>query len=203
MARNGSKILDSDMHGFEPHDLYVRYMDPKWGDRIPKGESRKKHGQIKFKFGDGRPMRVSSIDAIPAAPRPATPIVGAAGDDKVAVRYKKAFRQNFAPAESWKDFLNFGWRFSKAIAVGSPGCSIASTSARSSEKSSPLSLKPSEYFLRQCFISVDVDEDIVADVIRRIGDDNIVISTDYPHADSHWPHAVDSFMALEDLRTES
>ena len=69
--------------------------------------------------------------------------------------------------------------------------------------SEPLSLKPSEYFLRQCFISVDVDEDIVADVIRRIGDDNIVISTDYPHADSHWPHAVDSFMAIGDLRTDS
>src|SRR5262249_1575885 len=58
-------------------------------------------------------------------------------------------------------------------------------------------------FLRQCFISVDVDEDIVADVIRRIGDDNIVISTDYPHADSHWPHAVDSFMAIGDLSAES
>jgi predicted TIM-barrel fold metal-dependent hydrolase len=69
--------------------------------------------------------------------------------------------------------------------------------------SEPLSLKPSEYFFRQCFISVDVDEDIVADVIRRIGDDNIVISTDYPHADSHWPHAVDSFMAIGDLRTDS
>jgi predicted TIM-barrel fold metal-dependent hydrolase len=66
----------------------------------------------------------------------------------------------------------------------------------------PLSLKPSEYFLRQCFISVDVDEAIVADVIRRIGDDNNVISTDYPHADSHWPHAMDSFMAI-DLNTNS
>jgi predicted TIM-barrel fold metal-dependent hydrolase len=66
----------------------------------------------------------------------------------------------------------------------------------------PLSLKPSEYFLRQCFISVDVDEAIVADVIRRIGDGNNVISTDYPHADSHWPHAMDSFMAI-DLNTNS
>src|SRR6266852_7362137 len=67
----------------------------------------------------------------------------------------------------------------------------------------PLSLKPSEYFLRQCFISVDVDEDIVADVIRRIGDDNIVISTDYPHADSHWPHAIDSFMAIDGINSNS
>ena len=47
------------------------------------------------------------------------------------------------------------------------------------------------------FISVDVEEDLVADVIRRIGDDNVVISTDYPHADSHWPNAVNHFMAIE------
>jgi hypothetical protein len=30
MARDGLKILDSDMHVFEPHDLYLNYMDPKW-----------------------------------------------------------------------------------------------------------------------------------------------------------------------------
>ena len=50
--------------------------------------------------------------------------------------------------------------------------------------------------MRQCFISVDVEEDLVGDVIRRIGDNNVVISTDYPHADSHWPEAVNHFMAM-------
>ena len=50
---------------------------------------------------------------------------------------------------------------------------------------------------------MDVDEDLVRDVIRRIGNDNIVISTDYPHADSHWPNAIDSFMAVEDLSSDS
>jgi predicted TIM-barrel fold metal-dependent hydrolase len=34
-------------------------------------------------------------------------------------------------------------------------------------------------------------------VLRRIGDDNVVISTDYPHADSHWPDAMNHFMAME------
>ncbi len=60
-----------------------------------------------------------------------------------------------------------------------------------------LSMKPSDYFLRQCFISVDVEENLVGDVVKRIGDDNVVISTDYPHADSHWPDAVNHFMAME------
>ncbi len=63
----------------------------------------------------------------------------------------------------------------------------------------PLSRKPSDYFLRQCFISVDPDEYLVSDVIKRIGDDNIVISTDYPHIDAHFPHALDEFLAIPEV----
>jgi len=63
----------------------------------------------------------------------------------------------------------------------------------------PLSKKPSEYFLRQCFISLDPDEYLVSDVIKRIGDDNLVISTDYPHIDAHFPHALDEFLEIEDV----
>jgi predicted TIM-barrel fold metal-dependent hydrolase len=66
-----------------------------------------------------------------------------------------------------------------------------------------LSRRPSDYFLAQCFISVDVEEDLVCDVIKRIGDDNVVISTDYPHADSHWPDAVSHFMRIEGLSESS
>jgi predicted TIM-barrel fold metal-dependent hydrolase len=62
-----------------------------------------------------------------------------------------------------------------------------------------LSKKPSDYFLQQCFISVDPDEYLVTDVIKRIGDENIVISTDYPHIDAHFPHALDEFLAIEGL----
>ena len=62
-----------------------------------------------------------------------------------------------------------------------------------------LSRKPSEYFLGQCFISVDPDEDLVSDVIRRIGDDNLLISTDYPHIDAHFPHALDEFFEIEQI----
>lgn len=55
---------------------------------------------------------------------------------------------------------------------------------------------PSEYFLRQCFISMDSDEAVAEDVIRRWGDDFVIISTDYPHADSPFPHAMDQFLEL-------
>jgi hypothetical protein len=65
MARDGFKIFDSDMHVFEPHDLYLRHMDPKWGDRIPRGEPRTRHGQIRFSYGDGTPVRLSGLTARP------------------------------------------------------------------------------------------------------------------------------------------
>ena len=63
----------------------------------------------------------------------------------------------------------------------------------------PLSRPPSEYFLRQCFISLDPDEYLVTDVVQRLGDDNLVVSTDYPHIDAHFPHAVDEFLEIEGL----
>ncbi len=48
-----------------------------------------------------------------------------------------------------------------------------------------LTLKPSEYFRRQCFVSVEADEDFVKQVIDSMGDDTIVFSTDWPHGDSN------------------
>ena len=62
-----------------------------------------------------------------------------------------------------------------------------------------LSEKPSSYFLRQCTVSVDADEHLAEDMVNRLGDDNLVFSTDYPHPDSPYPHATDQFLALDGL----
>ncbi len=66
-----------------------------------------------------------------------------------------------------------------------------------------LSAKPSEYFLRQCYISVDADESLVRHVVDALGDDNIVFSTDYPHPDGPYPRAVDTFLAQEGIGRET
>ncbi|MFQ5933189.1 MAG: amidohydrolase family protein [Dehalococcoidia bacterium] len=66
-----------------------------------------------------------------------------------------------------------------------------------------LSLKPSEYFFRQGFISVDVDEYLVADFIARYGDDHLVFTTDYPHADCKFPNATSMFLSMEGVSQES
>ncbi len=59
-----------------------------------------------------------------------------------------------------------------------------------------LTAKPSEYFVNQCFIATDVDEALLGSVIDRLGDDNIVMSIDYPHADGPFPHGIETFLAL-------
>jgi hypothetical protein len=48
MAKNGFRAFDSDMHVFEPADLYTKYMSPKWGERIPVGKPRNKHGMTRY-----------------------------------------------------------------------------------------------------------------------------------------------------------
>jgi predicted TIM-barrel fold metal-dependent hydrolase len=59
-----------------------------------------------------------------------------------------------------------------------------------------LRLKPSEYFQRQCVIGAEGEERELPMVVELLGDDNIVFSTDYPHSDSDFPHAVDEFFEM-------
>ena len=59
-----------------------------------------------------------------------------------------------------------------------------------------LKMAPSEYFKRQCFISIEPDEAPARYTIAEFGCDQLVFSTDYPHGDSKYPHAVESFLKL-------
>jgi predicted TIM-barrel fold metal-dependent hydrolase len=53
-----------------------------------------------------------------------------------------------------------------------------------------LELKPSDYFRRQCFISMDPDDECAPGVLRDVGADNVVWASDYPHTDHDFPGAV-------------
>lgn len=62
---------------------------------------------------------------------------------------------------------------------------------------------PSEYFYRQCAIATDADETVLKQVVEAIGDDNIVVSTDYPHSDGLFPEAINEFVRLEGVSDKS
>jgi uncharacterized protein len=59
-----------------------------------------------------------------------------------------------------------------------------------------LTIPPSEYFKRQCWVSVEPDETPAKYVIDALGVDQLVFSTDYPHGDSRYPEAVEAFLEL-------
>jgi predicted TIM-barrel fold metal-dependent hydrolase len=59
-----------------------------------------------------------------------------------------------------------------------------------------LTMLPSGYFKRQCVASVEPDEVPARYVIDFLGNDNLVYSTDYPHGDSRYPHATETFLKL-------
>jgi predicted TIM-barrel fold metal-dependent hydrolase len=62
-----------------------------------------------------------------------------------------------------------------------------------------LSLKPSEYFKRQCFVSAEVDERAARYVEDYFGTDVLVLGSDYPHGDGSFPHAIADFVELDGL----
>lgn len=355
MAKNGFKVMDSDMHVYDPPDLYLKYMDPKWGDRIPRGEWPKGHGRVEFRLGDGTALRprterieqgekkladrhvegprrgydpVSQVMAMdqegldvavlfrtsplyaddsfepeyalalcqawnnwiadfckqdrlrlkPSAVIPMHDVglavketrrvvqdLGAAGlsigpepvlgrqihDEYFYPLWAQAQEldvpicfhppaspgsvqasQRFVGHPNEKILVNaFRNPVEQMFAVGSicgggvlekfPHLKVAFLEGNCSwltwalyrlderfELAGELSdvalkCKPSDYFKRQCFISVDVDEALVTDVINTLGDENLVISTDYPHIDSKWPHATDSFLSIKGVSERS
>jgi len=64
-------------------------------------------------------------------------------------------------------------------------------------------LRPVEYWQRQCWSAVEVDEWTLPAVISTLGDDGLVISSDFPHFDSAFPHAFDRFMQIPGLSDDS
>ena len=77
------------------------------------------------------------------------------------------------------------WRLDEAWEKFGPGSEVQ------------ISQLPSQYFFRQCFIATDADEKPLRQVVEAIGDDNIVVSTDYPHSDGLFPTAIEEFVRLE------
>ena len=52
--KNGFRAFDSDMHVYDAANLYEKYMNSKWGERIPRGQRNDEHGRGEFKPGGGK-----------------------------------------------------------------------------------------------------------------------------------------------------
>jgi predicted TIM-barrel fold metal-dependent hydrolase len=76
------------------------------------------------------------------------------------------------------------WRLDDQWEKYGPGCE------------NKLSMTPSEYFKRQCYIALDVDEEPAVDVVNKMGAEYFVVSSDYPHSDGAFPEAIQQFLGL-------
>ena len=54
-----------------------------------------------------------------------------------------------------------------------------------------LSLKPSDYFRRQCVVSFDPGEHTMAMLANFVGPDSLIWASDFPHSDARYPGVVD------------
>ena len=62
-----------------------------------------------------------------------------------------------------------------------------------------LKMAPSEYVRRNCYFTCEADEKDLAGPIAEVGEDHILMATDYPHFDSEYPHTVSGIRARKDI----
>ncbi len=70
------------------------------------------------------------------------------------------------------------------------------------EIASRVTMPPSEYFRRQCWVSVEADEPYLGDIIKHIGEDRVLFASDYPHPD-HKPDLTGTLVSLEGMLTKA
>jgi len=63
--------------------------------------------------------------------------------------------------------------------------------------------EPVEYFKTNCYVTTEPDEHLIYHTIEELGDERILFETDYPHPDSKYPRAVETFLAQERVSDES
>ena len=63
----------------------------------------------------------------------------------------------------------------------------------------PLSMKPSEYVQRNCYVTLEADEGNLGESIEELGADHILMATDYPHFDSEYPDTVSKIQSRNDI----
>jgi predicted TIM-barrel fold metal-dependent hydrolase len=66
-----------------------------------------------------------------------------------------------------------------------------------------LSESPKAYFQRQCYITAEVEEEMLPAVIQSVGDRSILFASDYPHADAIFPGAVQMLATRTDLSEQN
>jgi len=174
-------------HQVKGRPFYDRTYDPLWATAVDlnvpvafHGINLAHHGHVGVRYFDNFPLAHASGHAIESMLALGAMLTGGVFERFPTLR--AAFLEGLCSwAPSWLYCLDERWeKFGNEGRYG-------------------LKHRPSTYFRRQCFLSVDADEELVVDTIKALGDDNIVISTDWPHGDSSFPQALNTFLKIDGL----
>ena len=94
---NGFKVIDSDAHHHEPKDLWDRYLEPAYKDRVPKVVGMRRNFFVYAQDDNVSPM-FESGENIPAH-----------HDQWMADKYGTAYDQWWSPDIRLKDMDRYGW----------------------------------------------------------------------------------------------
>ena len=115
MAKNGYKVLDSDLHVLEPADLYTTYMDPRWGDRIPRGKRPYPYGGVRYTTAQGERIRRTQATSTPDI------------DSQVAHRFTVGSDQDFNSASQLQAMEMEGIGCGRHVSAPSPSTQTTPT----------------------------------------------------------------------------
>ena len=68
--------------------------------------------------------------------------------------------------------------------------------------SGELKMAPSEYVKRNCYVTCEADEGDMTQSLKEVGEDHILMATDFPHFDSEYPHTVSGIRERTDLTSK-
>jgi uncharacterized protein len=58
---------------------------------------------------------------------------------------------------------------------------------------------PSDYVKRNCYVTCEADEPLLAHAIEQFSEDRVMMATDYPHFDSEYPGTLHELLARTDI----
>lgn len=67
------------------------------------------------------------------------------------------------------------------------------------DQAAHLTMRPSEYVRRNCYITCEADEPHLGLALEELGEDHVCLATDYPHHDSEFPHTVSGIRGRTDI----
>ena len=187
--KDGLRFVDSDMHVMEPPDLFDRYLDPKFRDRVSvrvDENGRPIRGPAGTILIDGEPTSDQDVQQYrkPRSAKKTKVITPTSGS-----RLQETDRLDFAIERDYSPEAQV-----MGMAIEGVDIAVLYPTMGLGLHAPYLTLTPKEYFRRNCWAAVEGSEPEIESTAALIGADRMCVSTDYPHFDSNFPNVANNVL---------